>query len=124
MIFRAGPIDMLEIDAHAKRIILFGDHDDIGEPLGVVNLSDELSYQESSHFISNCFSLLYGGPSKMFLGRVYLRVGSQTMLSQSPGYTRHVRRFPCKNVPVLTVELDESFFLFGIQVSADAELLG
>ena len=42
MIFRAGRIDMLEIDAHAKRIVLFGDHDDIGEPLGVVNLSDKL----------------------------------------------------------------------------------
>ena len=42
MIFRAGPIDMLKIDAHAKQIVLFGDHDDIGEPLGVVNLSDKL----------------------------------------------------------------------------------
>ena len=42
MIFRAGSIDMLKIDAHAKRIVLFGDHDDIGKPLGVVNLSDKL----------------------------------------------------------------------------------
>ena len=41
MIFRADPIDMLKIDAHAKRIVLFGDHD-IGEPLGVVKLSDKL----------------------------------------------------------------------------------
>ena len=42
MSFRAGPIDMLKIDAHAKQIVLFGDHDDIGEPLRVVNLSDKL----------------------------------------------------------------------------------
>ena len=42
MIFRAGPIDMLEIDAHAKRIVLFGYHDHIGEPLGVVSFSDKL----------------------------------------------------------------------------------
>ena len=42
MIFWAGPIDMLKIDAHAKQIVLFGDHDDIGEPLGLVNLSDKL----------------------------------------------------------------------------------
>ena len=42
MILRAGPVDMFKVDAHAKRIVLFGDHDDIGEPLGVVNLSDKL----------------------------------------------------------------------------------
>ena len=42
MIFWAGPIDMFEVDAHVKRLVLFGDHDNIGEPLGVVNLSDEL----------------------------------------------------------------------------------
>ena len=107
MIFRAGPIDVLEINAHAKRVVLLGDHDHIGKPLGVVNLSDELSCQEPSHFLANCFSLLDGGPSEMFLDWSYFWVDSQTMLSQSPGYTRHVRRFPCKDVPVLTEELDE-----------------
>ena len=42
MIFRAGPIDMLENNAHAKSLVLLGDHDNIGEPLGVVNFLDEL----------------------------------------------------------------------------------
>ena len=76
MIFRAGPIDMLEIDAHAKRIVLFGDHDDIGEPLGVVNLSDKLCCQEPSHFFANGLPFLDGGPSQMFLHRFCLRVDS------------------------------------------------
>ena len=115
MIFRAGPIDMLEVNAHAKRIILLGDHENIGEPLRVVNLSDELSCQEPNYLLANCFSLLYGGPSEMFLDWFYFRFDSQTMLSQSPGYTRHVRRFPCKDVPVLTEELDERFFLFAVE---------
>ena len=115
MIFRAGPIDMLEVNAHTKRVVFFGDHDNIGEPLGVVYFSDELSCQEPSHFLANCFSLLYGGPSKMFLDWFHFRVDSQTVLSQSPGYTRHVRRFPCKDVPVLTEELDERFFLFAVE---------
>ena len=43
MIFRAGPIDVLEIDAHSERVVLLRNHDDIGEPLGVVYLVDELS---------------------------------------------------------------------------------
>ena len=42
MIFRAGPIDMFKVNAHAKRLVLLGDHDNVGEPLRVVNLSDEL----------------------------------------------------------------------------------
>ena len=98
-----------------RAFVLFGDHDDIGEPLGVVNLSDKLSCQEPSHFLANCFSLLDGGPSEMFLDCFYFRVDSQTVLSQSPGYTRRVRRFPCKDVPVLTEELDERFFLFAVE---------
>ena len=56
MIFQAGPIDMLEINAHTKGIVLFGNHNDIGEPLGVVYLSDELSSQEPSHLLANGFS--------------------------------------------------------------------
>ena len=65
MIFRAGPIDMFEINAHTKGIVLFGKHDDIGEPLGVVYLSDKSCRQQSSHFLTNGFSLLDGGPPKM-----------------------------------------------------------
>ena len=36
----------------------------------------------------------------------------------------HVRRLPCKNVPILTDELDERAFLFRVQVGTDSELLG
>ena len=85
----------------------------------MVNLSDELSCQELSHFLANCLSLLYGGPSKMLFDKFCLWIDSQTVLSQSPGYTRHVRRFPCKDVPVLTEELDERFFLFGVECCGD-----
>ena len=71
MIFRACPIDMFEINAHTKGIVLFGNHNDIGEPLGVVYLSDELCCKESSHLLANGFFLLNGGPSKMFFNRFH-----------------------------------------------------
>ena len=51
----------------------------------------------------------------MLFDRFHFRVDSQTMLSQSPGNTWHVRRLPCEDVPVLTEELDERFFLFGVE---------
>ena len=43
MIFRAGPVDVLEINAHPERLVLLRNRDDISEPLGVVDFSDELS---------------------------------------------------------------------------------
>ena len=42
MIFRAGPIDMFKVNAHANCLVLLGDHDNVGEPLGVVDFLDEL----------------------------------------------------------------------------------
>ena len=51
----------------------------------------------------------------MFFDWFHLWVDSQMMLSQFPGNTRHVRKLPCKDVPVLTEELNERFFLFRVE---------
>ena len=56
---------------------------------------------------------------EVLFNRFCFQVDSQMVLSQSPGYTWHVRRFPCKDVPVLTEELDERFFLFGVECCGD-----
>src|SRR4051812_13969636 len=41
------------------------------------------------------------------------------MLSKFPRYSRHVLWRPCKDVPVLTEELDEIAFLFATEPSSD-----
>ena len=46
------------------------------------------------------------------------------MLSEFSRCTWHVRRFPCKDVPVLTDELDERAFLFRIHIGTNGELFG
>ena len=56
--------------------------------------------------------------------RFVFRIHIKGVLSELPQYTWHVRRLPCKNVPILMDELDERAFLFRIQVGTDAELLG
>ena len=63
-------------------------------------------------------------PPKKLSDRLKLGVNIESVLSEFSRYTRHVRRLPCKDVPVLTDELDERAFLFGIQVSTDNELFG
>ena len=115
MILGVDPIDVLEIDAHSERLILLRNHDDVGEPLGVVHLTDELGCQEPSNFFTNGLPLLCSRATKMLLHRYCLRVNSQMVLNQLPGYTRHVGWFPCKDVPVLTEELDERGLLFVVE---------
>ena len=51
----------------------------------------------------------------MLFDGFYLGVDTQTMLNQSSGYTWNVKGFPCEDVPVLTEELDERFFLFAVE---------
>ena len=51
----------------------------------------------------------------MFFDWLDLRIHSESMLSQSPGYPRQVRWLPCEDIPVLTEELDELGFLFVVK---------
>lgn len=46
------------------------------------------------------------------------------MLGKFPRYTFHVGRLSGKDVPILTEELDERAFLFGIQVRPNGGGLG
>ena len=61
-------------------------------------------------------------PLKKLPDRLKLRINIKSVLSEFSRDTRHVRRFPCKDVPVLTDKLDERAFLFWIQVGTDDEL--
>ena len=63
-------------------------------------------------------------PAEELFHRFVFRIHIKGVLSELPRYTWHVRGLPCKNVPILTDELDERAFLFGIQVGTDSELLG
>ena len=76
------------------------------------------------YLFSNGLVLFLVEAAKELSDRFKLGINIESVLSEFPRYTWHVRRLPCKNVPVLTDELDERAFLFGIQVDADAELLG
>ena len=61
---------------------------------------------------------------KELLDRLKFWINIESVLSEFPRYTQHVRRFPCKDVPVRTDELDERAFLFQIHVGTNNELLG
>ena len=85
---------------------------------------DEPGRQELGHLFSNGLAPFFIELSEKLSDRFKLWINIESVLSEFPRDTRHVRRFPCKDVPVLTDELDERAFLFRIHVCADDELFG
>ena len=88
------------------------------------NFNDKPSRQEPGYFLTNSLTPFFVEAAKKLLDWFKLRIYIKSVINEFPWYTWHVRRLPCKDVPILTDELDERAFLFRIQVSADAKLLG
>ena len=78
----------------------------------MVNLATELGGKEPSYLLSDRLALLDGRSTQVLVDWLGLWIDSESVLSQFPGHTRHVRWLPCEDVPVLTEELDELGFLF------------
>jgi hypothetical protein len=62
--------------------------------------------------------------TEVLLNWLELRIHIEAVLGEFSRYTRHVRRFPCKDVPILTGKLDERAFLFGVHIRPNSEHLG
>ena len=88
------------------------------------HFNDKPSSQQPGYVFANCLASFLVEAMKKLLDRFKLGINIKSVLSEFPRYTWHVRRLPCKNVPVLTDELDECAFLFWVQICVDAELLG
>jgi len=88
------------------------------------NFDNKPSSQQTGYLFTYSLTSLLIETAEELPDRFELRINVECVLSEFPLYTWHVRRFPCKDVPILTDELKERAFLFGIQVSADAELFG
>ena len=87
------------------------------------DFNDESGRQVPGYFLTNGFPPLLIKPPEELPDWLKFRINIESVLSEFSRYTWHVRRFPCKDVPVLTDELDERAFLFRIQIGTDAELL-
>ena len=85
---------------------------------------NEPGCQEPGHLFSDGLAPFLIESSEKLPDRLKLWINIKSVLSEFSRDTRHVRRFPCKDVPVLTDELDERAFLFWIQIGIDDELLG
>ena len=97
--------------------------DRVSQPFRMENLDDESGGQKSGDFLSSRPTSFLIKPAKILSNWLYFGVSIKMVLSELSQYTWHVRRFPRKNVPILTDELDERAFLCRIQIGTDTELL-
>jgi hypothetical protein len=76
---------------------------------------DLLAYGSALFFIESAQRLLYGSGSGSDIQRV---------LGDIPRYAGHVRGTPRENVGICAEKVDEHYFLFGVELEADPDLLG
>ena len=80
--------------------------------------------QQTGYLFTDSLTPFFIEAAEKLPDRFKLGINIKGVLSEFPRYTWHVRRLPCKDIPILTDELDERAFLFGIQIGTDSELLG
>ena len=68
--------------------------------------------KESGYFFSHSFSSFIVKMLEELFERIHLWVGVEMVHNEFSRDARHVRIFPCENVPILRDELDERAFLF------------
>jgi hypothetical protein len=78
-------------------------------------LVDLLAYGSVLFFVESAQRLLHGSGSSSDIQRV---------LGDTPWYARHVRGTPRENFGVCAEKVDEHYFLFGVELGADPDLLG
>jgi hypothetical protein len=76
---------------------------------------DLLANGSTLFFVESAQRLLHGSGSSSDIQRV---------LGDIPWYAGHVRGTPHENVGVCAEKVDEHYFLFGIELGADPDLLG
>lgn len=123
-VLRACLVEVGVVNAHAESPILLEDQDWVVQPLWMKNFHNEPSSQESGYLFPDCLTPLLVETKEVLQNRLNLGIYIKVVLSELSQYTWNVRRFPCKNVPILMDEFEVRAFLYGIQTHPNSELLG
>ena len=107
-------VQICVIHTHTPSAVLLEYQHRVSQPLRVKNFHDKPCRQEPGYLLTNSLTPLFIEAAKKPPDRFKLGIYIKGVLSEFPRYTWHVRRLPCKDVPVLTDELDERAFLFWI----------
>src|SRR4051812_10527862 len=123
-IFGAWLVQASVIDTHAPSLVLIHHEDWVCQSLGVKHFHDKTCSLQLGDLFADCSSLIFIKTSQGLLDRLRAWTNVQLVLGEFPRHTRHVLWRPCKDVPVLTEELDELALLFVAKSSSDHNKLG
>ena len=73
-ILRACVIQVREVDAHSPLLVCLFDHDDVGQPLKIIDLPDEVSGEQLVYLIHDYFVLFKNENSSSLLDRLLLKI--------------------------------------------------
>ena len=105
-------VEVSVINAHAPLPVLLFHQDRISQPVRMVNLLDEVGGRELRELASDGLFAVLRESVKSLLDRLCYLFDIQAVLDHLPWDTRHVGRFPSKNILVCLEEGDERAFLF------------
>ena len=74
VVLRAGTIQICEVDAHSPFPVCLFDHDNVGQPLRIVDFPDEVSSVQLVHLVHDCFVSFKSEKSSSLLNRFLLRI--------------------------------------------------
>ena len=100
-ILRASTIQICEVDAHSPLPVCFLDHDDIGQPLGIIDFSDKIGSKQFLYFVHDSFVSFRSKSSSHLLDELLLKVYIEAVLDNVYRDTRHVFMAPCKHIKVI-----------------------
>jgi hypothetical protein len=89
-----------------------------------MNLFDEAGVQQLPDLLSDEVLSLNGLSPRLLTHRFGVKVDLQMVLDHLPRDPRHLRRLPCEHVGICLEEGDEREFLFFLQITRNASILG
>ena len=73
-VLQAGIIQICEINAHSPFSICLFDHDDVGQPLKIIDLPYEVSSEQFVHLVHDYFVSFRSENSSSLLDRLLLKI--------------------------------------------------
>src|SRR5215216_4650198 len=100
-ISRACLVEICVIHTHTPSAIFLKNQHRVSQPLWMKDFNNEPYCQKPGYFLTNGFAPLFIKTTKELLDRLKFWINIESVLSEFPWYTWHVRRFPRKDVPVI-----------------------
>jgi hypothetical protein len=105
IIFVCGFVEVCEIYAHAPFAIFLFNWHSVSQPLGIQDLANDISVQQSLSFRLDCYHFVIRHLSELLPSRLDCSIDIQFVLDEIAMHTRVIFSGPGKHISILLEEL-------------------